>query len=75
MSNRTCEICFSKLKFEQFYLRNSLTEEQFSGLALLLLKFSLVKEIDQEFIIFKKKTSSEINIQFRNYFLFNITIV
>ena len=51
VSNSTGERSFSKLKLVKNYLRNSLTLEKLSGLALLSLESSLLKEIDQERII------------------------
>ena len=52
-----------KLKLVTNYLRNSLTQEKLSGLALLSLESSLLKEIDQERIfIFFQKIKRKINI-------------
>ena len=60
VSNSTGEKSFSKLKL----VKNSLTQEQLSGLALLSLESSLLKEVDQERIIniFSKNKTRKINI-------------
>ena len=64
VSNSTGESSFSKLKLVKNYLRNSLTQEKLSGLALLSFESSLLKEIDQERIIniFSKNKTRKINI-------------
>ena len=64
VSNSTGERSFSKLKLVNNYLINSLTQEKLSGLALLSLESSLLKEIDQERIIyiFSKNKTRKINI-------------
>ena len=61
VSNSTGERSFSKLV--KHYLRNSLTQEKLSGLALSL-ESSLLKEIDQERLIniFSKNKTRKINI-------------
>ena len=51
VSNSTGERSFSKLKLVTNYLINSLTQEKLSGLALISLESSLLKDIDQERII------------------------
>ena len=64
VSNSTGERNFSKLKLAKNYLRNSLTQEKLSGLALLSLESCLLKEIHQERIIniFSKNKKLKINI-------------
>ena len=64
VSNSTGKRSFSKLKLVKNYLRNSLTQEKLSGLVLLSLESSLLKEIDQERIIhiFSKNKTRKINI-------------
>ena len=73
VSNSTGERSFSKLKLVKNYLRNSLTQEKLSGLALLSLESSLLKDIDQERIIniCSKNKTRKINIKLRNSFYSN----
>ena len=63
VSNSTGERSFSKLQLVKNYLRNSLTHEKLSGLALLPLESSLLKEIYQERIIniFSKNKTCKIH--------------
>ena len=60
VSNSTGERSFSKLKLVNNYLRNSLTQEKVSGLALLSLESSLLKE--RIINIFSKNKTRKINM-------------